>query len=254
MLPGTSHLDQRVIQSSMDELNKNLVVLAKIMADKNTPLAGLSFAEQLVRIRNGFFDIYTRVAVDLSIARTNEIVELAGAGITARSSTNDPDAELSVRLNRADMPLIPLAMQTRLSSPFARFYITNTAQSGKSLDLFIVKEPSLFEYIESPSLDAALLAELQGSTTGTDFTASVTTDAQARAANDDRKSILIFADPTNTVDLMVGDSSAVAAGAAAFARLSPGQSWSADDYRGAVYVEAADAATATRYYGFEVGV
>lgn len=226
--------ENRVIQQAIAAIDRNSAVVSSLVKSREKLINNEPFAQQIIDVRNKFRDTYFRLTVDLSVARTNEKQAIAGAAIFVRSADDDPDSTLSLRLWRPDLPLIPVRMQTRIRAPFDEFFITNTAQAGKTLDLYISKDPDIFELIEPSSFDADILSELQGSSTGTYKNVSVTTAATSIwVANTARKSVFVQLSPAATDDVYLGFTSGVLS-TNAFVRLTPGGSWSADDYRGII--------------------
>jgi hypothetical protein len=85
--------------------------------------------------------LHDYVVVDLSTARTDEPLQVAGDTITVQSI----DGELYAKINDTNEPAIALHTIRYVDfrpSSFRRIYLTNTAQAGKSAILRIGKEAS----------------------------------------------------------------------------------------------------------------
>ncbi|MEW5891292.1 MAG: hypothetical protein AB1768_20180 [Pseudomonadota bacterium] len=72
---------------------------------------------------------------DLGTARDNAPLGLAGTSLTVKDLTGTA----SVRFNSNTKPLVPLAKGEVYQVAFTEVYLTNTAQAGQSLKLFIGK-------------------------------------------------------------------------------------------------------------------
>jgi hypothetical protein len=85
--------------------------------------------------------LHDYVVVDLSVARTDECLQVAGDTITVQSC----DGELYAKINDTNEPAIALHTIRYIDfrpSSFRRIYLTNTAQEGKSAVLRIGKDAS----------------------------------------------------------------------------------------------------------------
>jgi len=83
---------------------------------------------------------YELLEIDLSTAREDEEIKYAGDFLLAKT-----DGELSgieVRFNEKNHPKFKLSDWNPIITPFYRFFLTNTAQSGKKLKLFVGKDAS----------------------------------------------------------------------------------------------------------------
>lgn len=72
---------------------------------------------------------------DLGLARDNTPLGLAGTSLTVKDLTGTA----SVRFNANTKPLVPLAKGEVYALRITEVYLTNTAQAGQSLKLFIGK-------------------------------------------------------------------------------------------------------------------
>ena len=72
---------------------------------------------------------YKVFTFDLSTSRTNEKIDYAGDTVSVLSL----DGSATIRVNDINANEIDLTKVRNIQSPFDRFFITNTAQSGKTL-------------------------------------------------------------------------------------------------------------------------
>jgi len=79
---------------------------------------------------------YRRIVIDLSTAKTNEKQNVTGEFIYVEA-VSDESVTATVRLNRNTNDTIELKTQTKIQTVFQCFYLTNNAQSGKSITLLI---------------------------------------------------------------------------------------------------------------------
>lgn len=128
--------------------------------------------------------------------------------------------------------------------PFDKLHFSWAAQAGKSITLLIGNlAPELLGIIDNRSNVAtdtiltSILAELQGNVTAGNFgTVQVSNAAatQIRPALASRKSLIIQNLPGNTGNLYLGFANTVST-TVCFVCLTPGQAWTCDDYRGAIF-------------------
>ncbi len=76
---------------------------------------------------------YDYVEIDLGTARTDAALGLSGTSLTVKDLTGTA----SVRFNSTTKPLVPLAKGEVYQVRFAEVYLTNAAQDGQSLKLFV---------------------------------------------------------------------------------------------------------------------
>lgn len=81
---------------------------------------------------------YQKLTFDLAIARTNERFWCVGDFIGVETITGS----CTVRLNEVSRDAINLQKARKIYTPFYRFYMTNSAQAGKTLTLYIGGEAS----------------------------------------------------------------------------------------------------------------
>jgi len=107
------------------------------------------FSNVIESIRQGreILPLYRVFPLDLSIARTDDPVNLAGNILTIISAT-DATSTISVKVNENRNDLIPLVKGDRYKTPFYRFYITNAAQPGKVASLAAGVDSDFWELIQ----------------------------------------------------------------------------------------------------------
>ncbi|MBA7683796.1 hypothetical protein ES703_92181 [subsurface metagenome] len=76
---------------------------------------------------------YQKITLDLGIARTNELFWCVGDFIGVETITGS----CTIRINEVGRDTINLQKVKKTYTPFYRFYMTNTAQAGKTLTLYI---------------------------------------------------------------------------------------------------------------------
>lgn len=96
----------------------------------------MKFEEKINLIRKNRITTYRIITLDLSQARSNYELQMSGDFIYGYAGT-DAAANISIRLNEISNDEMPLNTQRFVSSPFYRFFVTNTAQAGKTLTLAI---------------------------------------------------------------------------------------------------------------------
>lgn len=165
--------------------------------------------------------------------------------------SNSAGDKISVGIGEKKPVLLKAGLQYELpqGDTFKSLLIYNQAASETTVELIlsdgIVHDNRL---TISGSVFDNLLNELQGDTTAENAGRSTVGVAavQIVAANADRKGIDIQADPANTDFIYLFTDNTVST-AIWFAKLSPGQGWSRDNYRGDVY---AISGTAAQYTGY----
>lgn len=78
---------------------------------------------------------YDYVEIDLGTARVDAALGLSGTSLVVKDLTGTA----SIRFNSVAKPLVPLAKGEVYRIKFTEIYLTNTAQAGQSLKLFIGK-------------------------------------------------------------------------------------------------------------------
>ena len=98
-----------------------------------------------VPLDNRGFNCYTRkqyrvVTFDLAVARTDVEVNIAGTFFWVINATNDT-ATASIRLDQQTNDYFPVNRGHSISGlPFAKFWITNAAQAGLTLYIFVAED------------------------------------------------------------------------------------------------------------------
>jgi hypothetical protein len=82
------------------------------------------------------FDKYKIIHIDLADARCNEQKDYCGDFLIAISAS-DSLANIDVRLNQTKNDPINLVLYTSVSTVFEKFFVTNTAQAGAWIELFV---------------------------------------------------------------------------------------------------------------------
>lgn len=82
-----------------------------------------------------FENDYDYVEVDLGVARADTGTGLSGTSLTVKDLTGT----VSVKFNSVAKPLVPLAKGEVYALRFTEVYLTNAAQAGQTLKLFIGK-------------------------------------------------------------------------------------------------------------------
>jgi len=106
-------------------------------------------------------DFYSVLTLDLGIARTNQMIEMMGGFIYCLNSSS-PSMAISVKLNNSANDSIPLSRQYGIIGQFKKFFLTNTAQSGITVNLLISSNFDalrVFEQVASSSVSLLNLAE-----------------------------------------------------------------------------------------------
>lgn len=186
---------------------------------------------------------YRVLTLKLNTARTEQEFNIAGSLLWVLDAT-DTTSKISLRLNDLENDQFSFSgKQKGVRGVFHRFFITNTAQAGKEITLAIATQISdFFEPLDTSSQTdiltvlEAIRDELKGVSNGSFNQVAIGAAAtQILAANTSRKSCLVQNDPAGaTGDLCLGFDNTVTA-SKCFVRLRQGESWSVDDYQGAVW-------------------
>ncbi len=145
------------------------------------------------------------ISVDLSVVRDKQELEIGGNFIWCAEAT-DNAANISVSFARetADQG-ITFKSGTRISGiAFSRVFLTNAAQSGKTLTISYSSDPLL--QIDNPAGDFSSVELTKPTTAGSnvDQSLAAATTATVKAATPTRRRLVVEADLDNTVDLYVG--------------------------------------------------
>jgi hypothetical protein len=101
---------------------------------------------------------YYTLTIDLATARSNEAFNMVGTSIYVMTVTG-LTSSAQIRLNDISNDPIELLQYRRINSPFYRFFITNTAQAGYSIQLAIGIGSEWFSMEDYPSSVSAYLAD-----------------------------------------------------------------------------------------------
>lgn len=198
-----------------------------------------NFAELLDWVKKNQLASVETITIDLTNARTDQLLEVAGLVIYAQDTTDSTNS-LQIRHNEISSGLITLTKSYGVAYPFYRLYLTNTAQAGKTITLTIGRA-SPFNIIDNRSAQDQLtsinniLAELQGDTSPEDGGTAVTLSAEGTilASNANRKGASIHNRAGNGI-LYVRLGSTVVTTSNYMLALNAGETFSMDDYRGEI--------------------
>jgi len=82
------------------------------------------------------FDNYTRMRIDLSVARTNQLFTQAGEFLYIEAASSS-GAIATVRLNRDKNPELDISLHSKIETVFTCYYLTNAAQAGQWIDVLV---------------------------------------------------------------------------------------------------------------------
>ena len=212
------------------------------------------FTDQLDYIRRSSIGTPKKLRVDLSVANTDLKLDIAG-NFFYIFQTNLTDDTLDIKVNEQREPAFTFFRGMGFLTPYYSLYITNTAQpNAYAIILFGTQAPDFLDVIDNrgstiPTLDE-IRDELRGDVAAEGFN-RVAVGAAAGvivAANANRKSVIIQHDPVAGVGFVyLGYDNTVLA-TKAIVCLAPGDTYSVDDYRGAIYGIRSGAAT-NAFYG-----
>ncbi len=181
--------------------------------------------------------------IPLDNARTKEFMSLTG-NYFAVINASALDATISVGFNRADADLISFTQGLIMRRPYTKLFISNTAQAGTWVDLLIgTTSPELLEVLDnrtalvSSTLLTNILDQLKGGTAFQTWDTEKTVglaEGIVIASNVLRKGAMIQAKSSNTGKIYIGFNNTVTS-TKWVAELSPGMSFSIDDYQGDLY-------------------
>jgi len=219
-------------------------------------LLKLSPEELIAKVEAGDVSDCIVYTIPLDNALNNFQVEIAGnyiaciSGFTTSGGATDSSVNATLEFNRIGNGQVNFTQGLGMIRPFSRFFLTASAQAGKSISFIISSYAPLFGIQDnrSNSLQTTYLsniqAELQGPTAagtfGNDATVGTTPVVSALAANANRHAFIIQADLTNTGTIYLGFDNTVSS-TKKICSLTPGQSFLLDDYRGPVFAVASAA-------------
>lgn len=151
--------------------------------------------------------------IDLGSARTSQRQGIGGSFIWAYQAS-DVNASVDIQFNSQQADAVSFTQGMSIGGlQFSDVYLTNTAQAGKWIDLFVIVEG-----VDMRAINPANTFTSVTVTKPTDFAtvADVTVTAGAAAAailaaNADRRTAVIQSDPANSQDIRIGDSNTGAA-------------------------------------------
>lgn len=114
------------------------------MNEKQKYIGGVDFEE----LRSQRIQVYKTITFDLATARSNVELPFIGNYLYVIEAT-DNSANIQIRLNEIFRSNITVTKGRGLRAPFYRLYITNTAQTGKTLTFAIGVESGTFEVIDT---------------------------------------------------------------------------------------------------------
>jgi hypothetical protein len=98
---------------------------------------GIKNLEEILETVSVFENDYDYVEIDLGVVRADTGIGLSGTSLTVKDLTGG--ASVSVKFNAVAKPLVPLAKGEVYALRFGEVYLTNAAQAGATLKLFIGK-------------------------------------------------------------------------------------------------------------------
>lgn len=152
---------------------------------------------------------YNIIEINLGTARTNAEFNFKGDTVSVVKIEGDA----TIRFNEKDCDAFDLLYIQRIEMPFYRFFITNTAQSGKSLILNVGREESVKVFAQPAYVPTGVLKTIVSIK---DIVAGNTPTAYINMSDIDAKMIKIagiFAEMINTgstssyISLMMRDAS-----------------------------------------------
>lgn len=181
------------------------------------------------------------LTIPLDTALVNDVREISGMFFGVISTT-DISTSVNIEFNHLGSGKIPFTQGLYLDVPFNKIYITSDAQAGKTITFIYTSQNPIFKVTDNRSnqLQAQYLSDmldqLRGQTTkatvGDDVSVSTITKVQSSASG--TRAVFIFADQANTDVVYLGSDNTTASTHKIIA-LSPGESFSVDDYRGDIY-------------------
>lgn len=125
----------------MEENTEAIRTLVPVLKAIVPAIKTLDFAELRRKVESGQWTPYEIKSFSLTSARTNELVEIEGDFIHAW--TDGVLDGIGVRYNNENNGLVYFKRRNPVSGfPFWKLWLTNGAQSGKTLDLMIGREAS----------------------------------------------------------------------------------------------------------------
>lgn len=184
--------------------------------------------------------VYT---LPLDTALSNYAVSIAGNYISCIDAS-DAGVSVNIEFNKISTGMIDFSKGLSISRPFNRFFITSSAQTGKTISFLISSYATdLFEVTDNRSNNqssvslAAIEQQLIGDTTGTmasDNTIDNVSAEQIITGTNVQTSFLLFADLANTGTIYIGFDNTVSATKKIMA-LNSGDTMLIDNFKGDIW-------------------
>jgi len=203
------------------------------------------FAEKIDLVRKSSMGVPKVINIDLSIALTDQIYDIAGNVFYIYSAPGESEY-IGIKVNESREPQINYSVHTGLETPFYRLFITTPAgQVGTMQIIYGTEAPEFLKILDHRSTTVAgvggILDELRGDTVpenwGTEITVGNAAAVQILAANAARKACNIQAKSINTGIVYIGFDNSVTT-TKWVAELQAGMSFAVDDYRGPLFARA----------------
>lgn len=214
-------------------------------------LLGKEFDEAIEFVRKSSIGTPKKIDVDLSVATANLEMNIAGNFFYIKEAS-DNAVYLNVRFNELREPSFRMRKMQGFYTPFYKFILDFPAQAGGTIEIvYGTLAKDFIDVIDNRSAAAdemsEVVNELAGDLVAENVGSRVGVNAAATlllAANADRKSCIIQHDPVTpgVGFICLGFTNAVTV-AQFFAALAPGDVFTIDDYRGAIYGIRTGAAT-----------
>jgi len=204
-----------------------------------------TFSKKINYVRRASMGVPKNFIVNLALPLTDQRYDISGNLFYIWSSPNATDY-VDIKVNKSSEPALRCVRQTGLITPYDKLLITTPAgQTGDMTILYGTESPELLTLIDNRSATladtAAILAELQGDVLPESAAAEIAVgvaQVQLLAANADRKGCHICSDILNAGNIYLGFDNTVTTSAGGniwFHCLTPGASFSIDDYRGPIH-------------------
>ena len=196
--------------------------------------------DQIAFVRSSSIGTPKKLRIDLGAAHNNLELDISGNYFYVIEAT-DNTSNAEIKVNETREPGFTFYRSMGLHTPFYRLIITNAAQVAHEVTILYGNvSKDMLEVIDNrgstiSGLDA-IRDELRGDTAPEGFgEVNIALAATLiRAANTDRKSLIIQNKIGNTGNLYLGYDNTVAANKH-FVCLEPGDAYVVDDYRGAIW-------------------
>jgi len=204
-----------------------------------------SFPAKIEYVRRGSIGVPKTIEIDLAIALTDQIYNLAGNIFYIWEAPNSTDY-INIKVNNSREPAIPYRPHTGLITPFDKLLITTpAAQVGTMTLIYATEAPDLLQIIDHRSAMSgnltAILEQLAGDVApenwGNEITVGNAAGVLVLAANADRKGCCLQAKSTNGGIIYLGFDDTVTT-TKWIAELQAGVPFTIDDYRGDIYARA----------------